>query len=82
MDPRKHAEAALERQIAELDEMIGLLDPFAGAPSELGRLYSECAALAAVAQVWDDAAEDIYVARIKAQEDHEYGLKKLDHLYV
>jgi len=79
MDPRKYAEAALERQIAELDEMIGLLDPFAGAPSELGRLYSESAALAAVAEVWDDAIEDIYV---KAQEDHEYGLKKLDHLYV
>jgi hypothetical protein len=82
MDPRKYAEAVLEGQIAELDEMIGLLDPFAGDPSELGRLYSECAALDAVADVWDAAAEDLYAARIRAQEDHEYGLKKLDHLYV
>lgn len=78
----KHLEQALEWEIAVLEAEREALAPKGWEVPSLAQSFAEASAHAALIGVWEGEELKLYAAYEKALEDHAFGVKKLDHLYI
>lgn len=82
MDRAKYAEMLLEYEIAALEAERIALAPKGWDVPGLAQSYAEAFGHAALIGVWEGEKLRFYEGYEKALEDHAYGVKKLDHLYI